>query len=40
LNHSTSPIFMKGFFKIGSRGTICLGWLQNRDSPDLCLLSS
>jgi hypothetical protein len=26
-NHSTSPIFVKGVFEIGSHGTICLGWL-------------
>jgi hypothetical protein len=23
------PFFVKGFFKIGSHGTFCLGWLQN-----------
>jgi hypothetical protein len=22
------PFFVKGYFKKGSRGTICLGWLQ------------
>jgi hypothetical protein len=27
LNHSTSPIFCEGFFKLGSRRTICPGWL-------------
>jgi hypothetical protein len=27
LEHSTSHFFVKGFFKIGSRGTICPGWL-------------
>jgi hypothetical protein len=27
-SHSTSSIFVQGFFKIGSRGTICLHWLR------------
>jgi hypothetical protein len=30
LSHSTSPIFVKGFFKIGSCRTICPGLLQTR----------
>jgi hypothetical protein len=28
LSHSTSPIFVKGFFEIESCRTICPGWLQ------------
>jgi hypothetical protein len=28
LSHSTSPFFVKGFFKIGSHRTFCLGQLQ------------
>jgi hypothetical protein len=28
LSHSTSPFVVKGFFEIGSCGTICLGWLR------------
>jgi hypothetical protein len=27
-SHSTSPVFVKGFFGIGSCGTICPGWLR------------
>jgi hypothetical protein len=28
LGHSTSPIFERGFFEIGSCRTICVGWFQ------------
>jgi hypothetical protein len=28
LSHSTSPIFVKGFFKTGSHELFCPGWLQ------------
>jgi hypothetical protein len=37
LSHSTSPFFVLGFFKIGSR-KLFAGLVLNYDTPDLCLL--
>jgi hypothetical protein len=39
LSHSTSPIFVKGFFEIGFHELFARLAL-NLDPPDLCLLSS
>jgi hypothetical protein len=41
LNHSTSPIFVKGFsIWRGVSQNYLPGLASNRDPPDLCLLSS
>jgi hypothetical protein len=39
LNHSTSPIFVKGFFEIRSHKLFAQGDFKSL-SPHLCLLSS
>jgi hypothetical protein len=39
LSHSTSSIFVMGFFEIGSCDYLP-GLASNIDPPDLCLLSS
>jgi hypothetical protein len=39
LSHSTSPVFVKGFFEIGSQELV-VQVASNLDPPDLCLLSS
>jgi hypothetical protein len=40
LSNSTSPIFVKGFFEIGSHELFAWAGFKPRDPPDLCLLSS
>jgi hypothetical protein len=40
LSNSTSPIFVKGIFELGSLLNYLPGLASNRDPPDLCLLSS
>jgi hypothetical protein len=37
LSHSTSPVFVMGFFEIGSRDLFSLGWLQ---TPTLLISAS
>jgi hypothetical protein len=40
LSHSTSPFFVMGVFQGRMSQIIFPGLALNRDSPDLCLLSS
>jgi hypothetical protein len=40
LSHSTSPVFVMGFFEIGSLKNCSLRLASNHDLPDLCLPSS
>jgi hypothetical protein len=40
LSHSNSPIFVMGFFEIGSLANYLPRLASNCDLPNLCLLSS